>query len=104
MVDDPLNNGPEGNLPLGGEWKPIVPSTPGLRKYLSFQEAAEMLGVTQDELDNIRQRGQVRAFADRGTWKFKREDLQRLMQALANPPEEPPKDELPIPAEEARPL
>lgn len=48
------------------------------KKYLSLEEAAGVLGVTTDELIRIRERGEVRGFADRGTWKFKSEDVAEL--------------------------
>jgi len=58
------------------------------KKYLSIEEAAEMLGMDTSELNRLRERGEVRAFADRGTWKFKAEDvekLQRTRQADSDP-------------------
>ena len=48
------------------------------KKYLSLEEAAALLGVATDELIRIRERGEVRGFADRGTWKFKSEDVAEL--------------------------
>lgn len=48
------------------------------KKYLSLEEAASVLGVTTDELIRSRERGEVRGFADRGTWKFKSEDVAEL--------------------------
>jgi hypothetical protein len=46
------------------------------KKYLSLEDAADVLGVTKDELVRLRERGIVRGFADRGTWKFKTEDVE----------------------------
>ena len=48
------------------------------KKYLSLDEAAQQLGLRNDELNRIREKGQVRGFADRGTWKFKVEDIEEL--------------------------
>jgi excisionase family DNA binding protein len=48
------------------------------KKYLSLDEAAQMLGVAREELTRLRERGDIRGFADRGTWKFKFEDVQNL--------------------------
>jgi hypothetical protein len=45
------------------------------KKYLSLEEAAALLGVKTDELIRMREKGDVRGFADRGTWKFKTEDV-----------------------------
>jgi excisionase family DNA binding protein len=48
------------------------------KKYLSLEEAAARLGVTRDELVRMREHGEVRGFADRGTWKFRVEDVEDL--------------------------
>lgn len=58
------------------------------KKYLSIEEAAEQLGINTTELNRLREKGSIRAFADRGTWKFKEEDvetLSRTRQADSNP-------------------
>lgn len=46
------------------------------KKYLSLEEAAQLLGVRTDELIRMRERGELRGFADRGTWKFKYDDVE----------------------------
>ncbi len=48
------------------------------KKYLSIEEAAEQLGIPSAELNRLREKGSIRAFADRGTWKFKEEDVEKL--------------------------
>lgn len=48
------------------------------KKYLSIEEAAELLGLETSELNRLREKGEIRAFADRGTWKFKQEDVENL--------------------------
>lgn len=48
------------------------------KKYLSLEEAAAVLGVTTDELIRSREKGEVRGFADRGTWKFRSEDVAEM--------------------------
>lgn len=48
------------------------------KKYLSLEEAAQQLGMRNDELNKMREQGQIRGFADRGTWKFKVEDVEEL--------------------------
>lgn len=58
------------------------------KKYLSLEEAAAILKIQTDELIRLREKGDVRGFADRGTWKFKGEDieeLQRRLQPDSNP-------------------
>ena len=46
-----------------------------LRSIPSF---ARILGMATDELSQMAQRRQVRAFADRGTWRFRTQDIEEL--------------------------
>jgi len=48
------------------------------KKYLGLEEAAKHLGISAAELNRMREKGTIRAFADRGTWKFKEEDVENL--------------------------
>jgi excisionase family DNA binding protein len=48
------------------------------KKYLSLEEAAAQLGVSTDDLMRLREKGDIRGFADRGTWKFKYEDVEEM--------------------------
>lgn len=48
------------------------------KKYLSIEEAAERLGIAADDLKRLREKGEIRAFADRGTWKFREDDIDEL--------------------------
>ncbi len=52
------------------------------KKYLSIEEAAERLGIPKEELNRLRSRGDVRGFSDRGTFKFKEEDIEELGRRL----------------------
>jgi len=54
------------------------------KMYLTLDEAAADLGIHKDELNRLRERGEVRGFADRGTWKFRPQDLEPLRERLAN--------------------
>ncbi|WP_397570707.1 helix-turn-helix domain-containing protein [Schlesneria sp. T3-172] len=45
------------------------------KKYLSLEEAAAQLGIKTEDLIRLREKGEVRGFADRGTWKFKADDV-----------------------------
>lgn len=72
------------------------------KKYLSIEEAAQQVGVSTSELNRMREKGLIRAFADRGTWKFKEDDVETLVrsrQADSNPevplaaPDDEPSDE-----------
>lgn len=58
------------------------------KKYLSLEEAAQTLGIAKDELIRMREKGEIRGFADRGTWKFREEDVlqvRRSRQADSDP-------------------
>ena len=50
------------------------------KKYLTLEEAARQLGTKPDELVRLRERGEIRGFADRGTWKFRSEDIEEFAQ------------------------
>jgi len=59
-----------------------------VKKYLSLEEAAGILRISPEELIRLRERGEIRGFADRGTWKFKSEDVEeyaRSRQADSHP-------------------
>ena len=58
------------------------------KKYLSLEEAAGLLHITTAQLMKVRERGDIRGFADRGSWKFREqdvEDFQRTRQADSSP-------------------
>lgn len=58
------------------------------KKYLSLEEAAALVGVTEEKLKEARAAGDIRGFADRGNWKFRQEDLEefaRTIQADSSP-------------------
>jgi hypothetical protein len=58
------------------------------KRYLNIDEAAAKLGLTKEALNQLRSKGEVRGFADRGTFKFKEEDideLSRRMQLSSDP-------------------
>jgi len=48
------------------------------KKYLSLEEAAGMLKMKTEELIRLREKGEIRGFADRGTWKFKSGDIEEF--------------------------
>lgn len=58
------------------------------KKYLSLEEASSFLRMAPAELNKLRERGEIRAFSDRGSWKFREEDVENLSrsrQADSNP-------------------
>src|SRR5437899_3261613 len=46
--------------------------------YYTLEEAARILGMAADELNQMAQHREVRAFADRGTWRFRTQDIEEL--------------------------
>jgi hypothetical protein len=69
------------------------------KKYLNLEEAAQSLGMTPEELVRFRERGEIRGFADRGTWKFKSEDVEEFARSrdADSSPEVPILDDSPKP-------
>jgi hypothetical protein len=57
---------------------------------VNVEEAKKRLGKTDAELEDMRKRGDLRAFKDGQSWKFRKEDIDRL--AGAAPAEEKPKE------------
>ncbi|MFN9718721.1 MAG: helix-turn-helix domain-containing protein [Planctomycetota bacterium] len=51
------------------------------KKYLSLEEAASQLGMTTDQLMRIREQGEIRGFADRGSWKFREQDIEEFLRS-----------------------
>lgn len=47
-------------------------------KLITMEEAANLLGVTQAEVGELRQRQELYGYRDGGSWKFKQEDVERL--------------------------
>ncbi|HMO35477.1 MAG TPA: helix-turn-helix domain-containing protein, partial [Gemmatales bacterium] len=46
--------------------------------FYSLEDAAKILGLTTQELNSMAQHREIRAFADRGTWRFKASDIDEL--------------------------
>jgi len=47
--------------------------------FVTFEEAKKLLAKTDDQLQEMIRNGQVRAFRDAGTWKFRKEDVDALV-------------------------
>ena len=52
------------------------------KRYLGLDEAAEKLGISKEELKRLREKGEIRGFGDRGTFKFKEDDVDELARRL----------------------
>ena len=51
------------------------------KKYLSLEEAASQLGISVDQLKRFREQGEIRGFADRGSWKFREQDIEEFLRS-----------------------
>ncbi len=66
------------------------------RKLLELEEAAHALGVTVEQLNAMRDRREVYAVRDGGAWKFKPEEIERLIsEREAGAPPNRPRRSLP---------
>lgn len=52
------------------------------RKFVSMNEVAEMLGITVDQITEMRSRGDIYGYRDGTTWKFKMDQVERLASKL----------------------
>src|SRR5205807_7006279 len=50
--------------------------------YYDLDEAAKILGMVPDKLSQMAQRREIRAFADRGTWRFRTQDVEEMARRL----------------------
>jgi excisionase family DNA binding protein len=50
--------------------------------YYTLDEAARMLGMDAERLNQMAQRREIRAFADRGTWRFRTQDIDEMARRL----------------------
>lgn len=51
------------------------------KKYLSLEEAASMLGMSTEQVMRAREQGELRGFADRGSWKFREQDIEEFLRS-----------------------
>ncbi len=58
------------------------------RKFITLDEAAQMIGVSPDALNEMRERQKIYGYRDGGSWKFKAEDVEKLIADRASAEEE----------------
>src|SRR5437762_13049519 len=46
--------------------------------YYTLEESAQLLGMSPDELKQLARKGEIRSFQDRGTWRFRIQDIQEM--------------------------
>lgn len=50
--------------------------------YYTLEEAASILGLGAEKLSQMAQKREIRAFADRGTWRFRTQDVEEMARRL----------------------
>lgn len=65
------------NAPVQSHQGPHTSSTMA-QGYYTLEEAAQILSISTDELKQIARRGEIRSFQDRGTWRFRVQDVQEM--------------------------
>lgn len=53
-----------------------------MSNYVSLDEAAKILGISTDELIEMRSRGEIFGYRDGPSWKFKQEEIERVQGEL----------------------
>jgi excisionase family DNA binding protein len=48
------------------------------QKFIGFDDAAEQLGISKDVLSELREGGNLRAYRDGTSWKFRSDDIEKL--------------------------
>jgi excisionase family DNA binding protein len=54
-------------------------------KLLELKEAADKLGMSPDQLIEMRSRGEIYGYRDGGSWKFKEEEIERVLAERGDP-------------------
>src|SRR6187455_852752 len=52
-------------------------------KFVDLKEAAKILGVTADDLVEMRSKGEIFGYRDGASWKFKQEEVERVISERA---------------------
>jgi excisionase family DNA binding protein len=50
------------------------------QKFIGLDDAAEQLGVSKDRLNELREGGKLRAYRDGASWKFRSDDIAKLVE------------------------
>lgn len=51
------------------------------KKYLSFEEAADLLGITSAQLKRFLEKGEIHGLRDRNTWKFRADVVEEFLRS-----------------------
>ena len=52
-------------------------------KFIELKAAANQLGITTEQLQELREAGKVHGYKDGASWKFKPEEISRLASELS---------------------
>ena len=52
------------------------------RKYIELEDAAKLLGISTERLNDMRSHAEISGYRDGASWKFKEEDIQQLLGRL----------------------
>ena len=55
-------------------------------KYLNVKEAAQLVGVSEDEIKKMLERRELHGYRDGADWKFKVDDVERIAKHTRRPP------------------
>lgn len=69
------------------------------QKFVKFEEAVEKLGISADQLNELREQGQLRAYRDGPSWKFRADEIDQMVEHGVPEPA-PPSDIGLVPPEE----
>lgn len=61
------------------------------QKFVSFEDAVEKLGISAERLHSLREEGQLRAYRDGKSWKFRTDEIQKMVDGGV-PDAPPPSD------------
>ncbi len=49
-----------------------------MQGYFTLEESAALLGMPADDLKQMARKGEIRSFQDRGTWRFRKQDIEEM--------------------------
>jgi len=61
------------------------------QKFIKLEEAVDRLGISSERLNQLREQGEVRAYRDGSSWKFRTDEIEKLV-AEGLPAPAPPSD------------
>src|SRR5262245_51089299 len=78
MAASPSHAGMLGPSPT----RPPRTSRPAMQQYYTLEEAAQKLNMSVDELREMAKKKQIRAFQDRGNWRFRAQEIDEKARQL----------------------